>query len=76
MGNFRANDIEKATTAKFQVEQKQRVEAKERKDTNSDWNNKVSFMFDSFGALSISYFFSTVFQSRWRILGLQESIKP
>jgi hypothetical protein len=37
----RANDIEAATTAKFKVEQKQREEAKVRKDENSMWNNTV-----------------------------------
>lgn len=39
---FRANDIDKATKAKFEVEQKQRDEAKVRKDTNADWDNRVS----------------------------------
>lgn len=35
------NDIDKATNAKFQVEQKQREEAKERKTTNAEWETKV-----------------------------------
>ena len=40
---FRANDIEKATAAKYEVEQKQREEAKLRKDTQTDFDNRVSF---------------------------------
>jgi hypothetical protein len=38
---FRSNDIEKATAAKFKVEQKQREEAKTRKDENSMFANQV-----------------------------------
>uniref|UniRef100_A0A1S4GPH1 Oxysterol-binding protein n=1 Tax=Anopheles gambiae TaxID=7165 RepID=A0A1S4GPH1_ANOGA len=37
---LKANDIEKATNAKFQVEQKQREEAKERKETFGEWDTK------------------------------------
>lgn len=37
---LRLNDIERATNAKSQVEQKQREEAKVRKDTNGDWDTK------------------------------------
>lgn len=40
--HFRANDIDKATAAKFKVEQKQREEAKVRKDDNSVFANKVN----------------------------------
>lgn len=36
------NDIDKATNAKFQLEQKQREEARERKLTNTEWETKVS----------------------------------
>jgi D-ribose pyranose/furanose isomerase RbsD len=43
--NYRANDIEAATTAKFKVEQKQRDEAKVRKDENSSWANNVIELF-------------------------------
>ena len=39
---YRSNDIEAATTAKFRVEQKQRDEAKLRKDENTAWANTVS----------------------------------
>lgn len=35
------NDIEKATQAKADLEQKQRDEAKERKLTNVEWETKV-----------------------------------
>lgn len=38
---FRLNDIDRATNAKSQVEQKQREEAKQRKDTNGEWDTKV-----------------------------------
>ena len=38
----RANDIEKATAAKYEVEQKQREEAKVRKDAQADFDNRVS----------------------------------
>ncbi|XP_052861880.1 oxysterol-binding protein-related protein 9 [Anopheles cruzii] len=37
---LKMNDIEKATNAKFQVEQKQREEAKERKETFGEWELK------------------------------------
>lgn len=37
---LKMNDIEKATNAKFQVEQKQREEAKERKETFGEWETK------------------------------------
>uniref|UniRef100_A0A182PM29 Oxysterol-binding protein n=1 Tax=Anopheles epiroticus TaxID=199890 RepID=A0A182PM29_9DIPT len=37
---LKMNDIEKATNAKFQVEQKQREEAKERKETFGEWDTK------------------------------------
>lgn len=37
----RLNDIERATNAKTQIEQKQREEAKIRKETNVDWETKV-----------------------------------
>lgn len=36
------NDIEKATQAKADLEQKQRDEAKERKLSNVEWETKVS----------------------------------
>lgn len=38
----RLNDIDRATNAKSEVEQKQRDEAKGRKDTNADWETKVT----------------------------------
>lgn len=34
------NDIERATTAKSKLEQRQREEAKQRKESNIDWNTK------------------------------------
>lgn len=37
---LRFNDIEKATTAKSKLEQKQREEAKQRKETNVEWETK------------------------------------
>lgn len=40
------NDIDKATNAKFQVEQKQRVEARERKENSGEWENRVSVVSD------------------------------
>lgn len=36
------NDIDKATNAKFALEQKQRDEAKDRKERNEEWETKVS----------------------------------
>ncbi|KAF2893863.1 hypothetical protein ILUMI_12304 [Ignelater luminosus] len=38
---LRFNDIDKATNAKFQLEQKQRDEARERKLTNTEWETKL-----------------------------------
>lgn len=35
------NDIDKATTAKFTLEQKQREEAKDRKERNEEWETRV-----------------------------------
>lgn len=35
------NDIDKATNAKFALEQKQRDEAKERKEQETEWETKV-----------------------------------
>lgn len=37
---LKMNDIDKATNAKFLVEQKQREEARERKETSGEWENK------------------------------------
>ncbi|CAO1403299.1 unnamed protein product [Diamesa serratosioi] len=37
---LKANDIDRATAAKFEVEQKQRAEAKTRKDANALFDNK------------------------------------
>ncbi|XP_055527087.1 oxysterol-binding protein-related protein 9 isoform X2 [Wyeomyia smithii] len=37
---LKMNDIDKATNAKFQVEQKQRAEARERKEASGEWENK------------------------------------
>lgn len=34
------NDIDRATNAKYQLEQKQREEAKQRKETNVEWETK------------------------------------
>lgn len=38
---FRLNDIEKATNAKYQIEQRQREQAKVRKETSEEWDNLV-----------------------------------
>ncbi|XP_065077737.1 oxysterol-binding protein-related protein 9 [Ochlerotatus camptorhynchus] len=37
---LKMNDIDKATNAKFQVEQKQRNEARERKEASGEWENR------------------------------------
>lgn len=37
---LKMNDIDKATNAKFQVEQKQRNEARERKETSGEWEHR------------------------------------
>lgn len=42
---FRLNDIDRATTAKSQVENKQREEAKQRKESNDEWDTKVNYKF-------------------------------
>lgn len=36
------NDIDKASNAKTELEQKQRDEAKTRKELNAEWETKVS----------------------------------
>jgi hypothetical protein len=56
---LRSNDIEAATSAKSRVEQKQRDEAKTRKDENTAWANKVNI--ECFIRLNI-VFGSFVFQ--------------
>ncbi|XP_045477883.1 oxysterol-binding protein-related protein 9 isoform X2 [Harmonia axyridis] len=38
---LKVNDIDKATAAKQKVEQRQRDEAKERKETGEEWNTKL-----------------------------------
>lgn len=38
------NDIDKATNAKFALEQKQRDEAKDRKEKNEEWETKVNII--------------------------------
>lgn len=40
---LKVNDIDKATAAKQKVEQRQRDEAKERKETGEEWNTKVGY---------------------------------
>lgn len=47
---LRINDMDKATAAKCAIEQKQREEARIRKETNVAWQTKVSerFLFDPF----------------------------
>ncbi|XP_055619826.1 oxysterol-binding protein-related protein 9 isoform X2 [Toxorhynchites rutilus septentrionalis] len=50
---LKMNDIEKATNAKFQVEQKQREEARERKETSGEWENKY------FKAVGESWIYNT-----------------
>lgn len=39
---LKVNDIDEATAAKQKVEQRQRDEAKERKESGGEWNTKVS----------------------------------
>nr|CAI5867801.1 unnamed protein product [Callosobruchus analis] len=39
---LRFNEIDKATNAKQALEQKQRDEAKDRKDRGQEWNTRVS----------------------------------
>lgn len=41
---LKLNDIEKATNAKTSLEQKQRDEAKKRKEMNLEWETKVSIL--------------------------------
>lgn len=50
---LKMNDIDKATNAKFQVEQKQREEARERKETSGEWANKY------FKAVGESWIYNT-----------------
>lgn len=42
---LRINDMEKATAAKCAIEQKQRDEARNRKENNINWQTKVHFSF-------------------------------
>jgi hypothetical protein len=39
---LRINDLDKATAAKYAIEQKQREEARLRKETNITWQTKVN----------------------------------
>lgn len=75
----RANDIDKATAAKFKVEQKQREEAKVRKDENSAFTNKVISrrlaQSNFYNFFHFSSFF-LVLQKRRRRLDLLQSIMP
>lgn len=60
----RLNDIERATNAKSQVEQKQRDEAKLRKENSDEWETKVAewiFHWNFFLNLLIDFNSSPVF---------------
>lgn len=59
------NDIDKATNAKFQVEQKQRVEARERKENSGEWENRVSVVSYTLPDLFLKSSCFTVFQISW-----------
>lgn len=59
------NDIDKATNAKFQVEQKQRVEARERKENSGEWENRVSVVSYTLPDLFLKASCFTVFQISW-----------
>jgi len=61
---LRINDMDKATTAKCAIEQKQREEARLRKENNVAWQTKVSgrFLFDSFRLSHNYHLFSFVEQ--------------
>lgn len=59
------NDIDKATNAKFQVEQKQRVEARERKENSGEWENRVSVVSYTLPDLFSQSSCFTVFQISW-----------
>lgn len=70
----RLNDIDRATNAKSEVEQKQRDEAKSRKDRNAEWETKVSTIHcpvDSTSSKNSSPFFS-VFRTGRRRLDLHQ----
>ena len=72
----RANDIDKATAAKYKVEQKQREEAKVRKDENSLFANKVRYIKYS-GKWNDQFFcLILVFQKCGRSMDLPESVVP
>lgn len=65
---LRMNDIDKATNAKFLVEQKQREEARERKETSGEWANKVILRTVSISEQWFNLhfvFIFPVFQSSW-----------
>ena len=53
---LKLNDIEKATNAKTSLEQKQRDEAKKRKEMNLEWETKVSIL-DFSPFLYFAYFY-------------------
>ena len=62
----RFNDIDRATNAKSQVEQKQREEAKTRKETEAVWENKVSlYKKNLIYKIKTNIFFFLVFQTSW-----------
>lgn len=54
---FRLNDIDRATNAKCLVEQKQRDEAKTRKEDGSSWVTRVNYKNLKFPAIIIIMFF-------------------
>lgn len=58
----RLNDIDRATNAKSQVEQKQREEAKMRKDTNGEWDTKVNGFFFFLINFIYSFYFVQYFK--------------
>lgn len=42
---LRINDMDKATAAKYAIEQKQRDEARQRKENNETWQTKVTLIY-------------------------------
>lgn len=48
---LRLNDIDKATNSKTTLEQKQREEAKQRKEQTSEWETKVGYFNSLLGVL-------------------------
>lgn len=67
------NDIDKASNAKYEIEERQRQEAKERKNNNLDWETKAS-QHIKFVILLMTEYYSFSLMSNYNFPGLKNYV--